>query len=104
MLSTNDFAQRVWVSLEDIRERMAVLETEFGHIRSHLEHLEAGFQEHIASHQSVPVCRCRNGGDNEDSNDASITINLSRRALSGGGLVGGGLAGLAAAAKALGWW
>ncbi len=105
MLSTNDFAQRVWVSLEDIRERMAVLETEFGHIRGHLEHLEEGLRDHISGHRSSTGCSCGRRRDGEPPNDASITIRLSRRALGGGGLLGGGIAGLAAgAAKALGWW
>ena len=104
MLSTNDFAQRVWVSLEDIRERMAVLETEFGHMRGHLEHLEEGLQGHIEGHRSSTDCSCGRRGDGEPPNEASVTLRLSRRALGGGGLLGGGMAGLAAAAKALGWW
>ena len=105
MLSTNDFAQRVWVSLEDIRERMAVLETEFGHIRSHLERLEDGLRDHINGHRSSIDCSCRRHREEGPANDASITIRLSRRALGGGGLLGGGIAGIAAAgAKALGWW
>ena len=104
MLSTNDFAQRVWVSLEDIRERVAVLETEFGHIRGHLEHLEEGLQGHISGHRSSMDCYRGRGRDVEPPNDASITIRLSRRALGGGGLLGGGMAGIAAGAKALGWW
>ena len=104
MLTTSDFAQRVWVSLEDIRERMAVLETEVKYARSQLERVETDLHEHTSGH--------KHGGpaphhDNEDDsrNGASITIKINRRVLGGGGLVGGGIAGLAAAtAKALGWW
>ncbi len=40
MLSTQDFAHEVWLSLENIRERLAVLETEARHTRGHLERLE----------------------------------------------------------------
>ena len=93
MLSTNDFAQRVWVSLEDIRERMAVLETEFGHMRGHLEHLEEDLQGHIEGHRSSTDGSCRRHREEGPANDASITIRLSRRTLGGGGLLGGGIAG-----------
>ena len=40
MLSTQDFAHEVWQSLENIRERLAVLETEVRHTRHDLLRLE----------------------------------------------------------------
>ena len=101
MLSTQDFAHRVWVSLEDIRERLAVLETEARHSRHHFHGLETGFNSHIASHRaSFPEL---NGSG--ATNGATVTIRVSRRWIGGGGLVGGCLVGAAAGAgKALGWW
>jgi len=107
MLSTHDFAHRVWVSLEDIRERLAVLENEVRHTRCHLRRLEGSLSSHIADHQSgrataQPALPAPNDGDS--SNGASITLRLNRKALGGGGLLGGGLVGLAAGAgKAFGW-
>ena len=91
--------------MEDIRERMAVLETEFSHVRSHLERLDTGLYGHLTGHEPPKADPCRDHKAGNRSSDASITLRFSRRTLGGGGLVGGGLAGLAAAsAKALGWW
>ena len=101
MLSTHDFAHRVWVSLEDIRERLAVLETEARHSRNHLHGLETGFSSHIASHHA-PYPELNSSGT---TNGASVTIRISRKMIGGGGLLGGCLVGAAAGAgKALGWW
>ena len=108
MLSAHDFAGRVWVSLEDIRDRLAVLENEVRHTRCHLHRLERSLGSHIADHQSgraasKPALPALSDGD--PSNGASITLRLNRKALGGGGLLGGALVGLAAGAgKALGWW
>ena len=112
MLSTNDFAQRVWVSLEDIRERLAVLETEMRHARRHLHRLESNQHSHPPVNQGAsPVGAIwvnqagQAVGDLFPVNGATFTLRLSRRALGGGGILGGGLAGIAAGtAKALGWW
>ena len=105
MLSTHDFAHRVWVSLEDIRERLAVLENEVRHTRCHLHRLEGSLLSHIADHQSGQATPKPSLDDGESSNGAIITLKLNRKALGGGGLVGGGMVGLAAGAgKAFGWW
>ena len=102
MLSTQDFAQRVWVSLEDIRERLAVLETEMWHTQCHLRRLEAGLQSHVTDHQHP---NHGEGAKDEAGNGASVTIHLSRKALRSSGLVGGGiLAAVIAMGKGLGWW
>ena len=101
MLSTQDFAHRVWVSLEDIRERLAVLETEARHSRHHLHGLETGLNSHVAGHPASS--RAFNGY--EAANGASITFRLNRKVIGGGGLLGGGALGVAlGAGKAMGWW
>ena len=103
MLSTNDFAHQVWVSLEDIRERLAVLETEMRHARCHLQRLETNQHHHAAPEGSTWLNQAAT--DLAPVNSATFTLRLSRRALGGGGLLGGSLAGLGAgAAKVLGWW
>jgi hypothetical protein len=90
MLTSQDFAGRVLSSLEDLRERLAVLEAEVRHVREGVARVEAGLRAHAADQ------RHGNGG---------VTIRVSRRALGGGGLVGGSLvAVLAGVGKALGWW
>lgn len=96
MVSTQDFAHEVWLSLENIRERLAVVETEVRHTRRDLLRLEAAFISHAGDHQhghSDDVGHGRNGG--------GITIKFSRKVL---GLTGGLVAVLAGAGKALGWW
>ncbi len=101
MLSTQDFAHRVWVSLEDIRERLAVLETEARHSRHHLHRLETGLDSHVAGH--LASSRALNGS--EAGNGNGITFRISRKVIGGGGLLGGGALGVAlGAGKALGWW
>ena len=101
MLSTHDFSQRVWVSLEDIRDRLAVLETEVRHSRRHLHRLETGLIAHVAGHQKSSS----EVNETETANGATITFRVSRKAIGGGGLLGGGAAGVAlGAGKALGWW
>ena len=105
MLSTHDFAHRVWVSLEDIRERLAVLENEVRHSRCHLHRLESSLRSHIVDHQVGRPALKPALNDGDASNGASVTLRVSRKTLGGGGLVGGGLVGLAVGAgKALGWW
>ena len=93
MVSTQDFAHEVWVSLENIRERLAVVETEIKHARRDLMRLETNLQSHVNRHPA--------GGsaDNEAANaansaDAAVNVRVSRKVLSGSAAVG----------KALGWW
>ncbi len=101
MLSTQDFAHRVWVSLEDIRERLAVLETEARHSRHHLHRLETGLDSHLAGHPASS--RALNGA--EAANGASFTFKISRKMIGGDGLFGDGLVGVGlGAGKALDWW
>ena len=110
MVSTQDFAHQVWQSLENIRECLAVLETEVRHARHDLMRLENGLISHTAGHHHPPAGGGPKPGrgsaaNDGDGNGATINIRISRRALGGGGVVGGGLvAGLIAAGKALGWW
>jgi len=102
MVSTQDFAHEVWQSLENIRERLAVVETEVRHTRRDLLRLETSLHSHIADHRRPG--RGKGPGD-ENGNGASITIRISRKTLGSGGVVGGGLlAAVAALGKALGWW
>ena len=100
MLSTQDFAHRVWVSLEDIRERLAVLETEARHSRHHLHRLETGLSAHVAGHQTPSAA----SSASEAGNGASVTFRLSRKVIGGGGLLGGTLGVALGAGKAIGWW
>ena len=113
MLSTQDFAHEVWLSLENIRERLAVLETEARHTRGHLERLEGRTDYGLAADAgSAPpgASRCRGeaGPDSGSDSGASINIRISRRtlgSLGGGGVIGGGLlAAVVGAGRALGWW
>ena len=102
MLSTQDFAHGVWQSLENIRERLAVLETEVRHSRRDLLRLETSLHSHEAGHRRNPP---GNGGNPDGVNGAIINVRISRKALSSGGVIGGGLlAAVAALGKALGWW
>lgn len=105
MLSTQDFAQRVWVSLEDIRERLAVIETEARHSRHHLHRLGTGLDSHLAGHLAGHLASSRGLNGSEAANGASVTFRVSRKMIGGGGLLGGGLVGVGlGAGKALGWW
>ena len=101
MVSTQDFAHEVWQSLENIRERLAVLETEVRHTRRDLLRLETSLTSHIADHR--PREHHSNNGGSRDVNGSSpeITIRFSRKLL---GLTGGLLALVVAVGKALGWW
>ncbi len=102
MLSTQDFAHEVWLSLENIRERLAVLETEARHTRCHLQRLEG----------RTPCVRAKPEASRADARGevpgASINIRISRKTLGsigGGGAIGGGLlAGVAGLGRMLGWW
>ena len=103
MLSTQDFAQQVWLSLENIRERLAVLETEARHTRHHLQILETRL--------SAPDNAATAADPNKNAPDhagATIHIRISRKtlgSLSGGGAIGGGvLAGVMGLGRLLGWW
>ena len=102
MLSTQDFAQQVWLSLENIRERLAVLETEARHTRHHLQLLENRLSAPTATETAAAD---KNAPDNAG---ATIHIRISRKtlgSLSGGGAIGGGvLAGVMALGRLLGWW
>lgn len=93
MVSTQDFAHEVWQSLENIRERLAVLETEVRHTRRDLLRLETSLAAHKADH--------RRGGDDDHGNGAGVTIKISRKLL---GFSGGLVALAAGAGKAMGWW
>ena len=117
MLSTQDFAHEVWLSLENIRERLAVLETEARHTRGHLERLEGRTDYGLAADAGAAppgVSRRRgeagpdSGSDSGSDSGASINIRISRRtlgSLGGGGVIGGGLlAAVVGTGRALGWW
>lgn len=99
MVSTQDFAREVWQSLENIRERLAVLETEVRHTRRDLLRLETSLTSHIADHRR----RSDHDSEGKDENDngSGITIKINRRLL---GLIGGVLATALAVGTALGWW
>ncbi len=102
MVSTQDFAHGVWQSLENIRERLAVLETEVRHSRRDLLRLETSLHSHVADHRRYPP---GNAGNPEGVNGATINIRISRKALGSGGVIGGGLlAALAGLGKMLEWW
>ena len=106
MLSTQDFAHRVWVSLEDIRERLAVLETEVRHSRHHLQRLETGLSAHVAGHPpSSPALHASPVDGSQGSNGANVTFRISPKVIGGSGLLGGGLVGVVlGAGRGLGWW
>ncbi len=90
MLTNQDFATRVLSSLEDLRERLAVLEAEVRHVREGLGRVEAGLQAHVADQRHT------GSGRKGDSKGATVTIRINRRMLGGGSLVGGGLVAVAA--------
>ena len=114
MIATQDFAREVWLSLENIRERLAALETEARHTRHHLQRLEeraaAAAVAAAAAGESRPVGSRRRDRDDAAAADsgAVIHIRISRKtlgSLGGGGVVGGGLlAGVMGLGRALGWW
>ena len=98
MVSTQDFAHEVWQSLENIRERLAVLETELRHTRRDLLRLETSLTAHIADHRHKSQAH---EPKDDNGNGAGVTIKINRKML---GLSGGLLAVLVGAGKALGWW
>ena len=98
MLSTQDFAQQVWLSLENIRERLAVVETEVRYLREDVAGLEESLKEHLAVHQHG----CGSSVETPDTG-AVVTVKLGRKLL-GGSTAAGAAAALAGLAKALGWW
>ena len=109
MIATQDFAREVWLSLENIRERLAALETEARHTRCHLQRLEE--RAAAAAGESGPG-RVRRRDEAAaaaaDDSGAVIHIRISRKtlgSLGGGGAIGGGLlAGVMGLGRALGWW
>ena len=115
MIATQDFAREVWLSLENIRERLAALETEARHTRHHLQRLEeqaaAAAVAAAAAGESRPVGSRRRDKDDDDTaadSGAVLHLRISRKtlgSLGGGGVVGGGLlAGVMGLGRALGWW
>ena len=108
MLSTQDFAHEVWLSLENIRERLAVLETEARHTRCHLQRLEGRGRSPYVRAGAEPEESRADGAVRAEDNGASIHIRISRKTLGsigGGGAIGGGLlAGVMGLGRALGWW
>lgn len=103
MLTNQDFAGRVLSSLEDLRERLAVLEAEVRHTREGVGRLESSLKAHLS--EQHPAGPSRKGDGTDGAGGASVTIRVNRRLLGGGGLVGGGVvAVVAGVGKALGWW
>ena len=98
MVSTHDFAHEVWVSLENIRERLAVVETEIRQARRDLARLEKGLGSHLERHP-----RGDGGRDRDDSPGDVVQVRFGRKLL-GGGAAGAGAAITAALGKAFGWW
>ena len=103
MVSTQDFAREVWLSLENIRERLAVLETELRHTRDDLVRLESSLDLHLGDRDAPRSrsCCAQVSGDHGEASASGITIRISRKLL---GLSGGIVAVTAGAGKALGWW
>ncbi len=100
MVSTQDFAHGVWQSLESIRERLAVVETEVRHTRRDLLRLETSLHSHVADHRRPAAVR-----PEAINESATINIRISRKALGSGGAIGGGVvASIAALGRLLGWW
>lgn len=86
------------MSLENIRERLAVLEAELRHTRRDLLRLETALTDHKSDHWH------KGGGDDvhvRHDSGGGVTININRKLL---GMSGGMLAVVAGAGKVLGWW
>ena len=99
MVSTQDFAREVWVSLENIRERLAVVETEIRHARRDMVRLEGALASHLERHN-----RSNGGGSSgDDSGENVVNLRFNRKLL-GGSAAGAGAAATAAVGKVLGWW
>ena len=103
MVSTQDFAHQVWLSLENIRERLAVLETELRFTRDDLVRLESSLDLHLGDRgaPSPRSCSGQVSGEPGEANVSGITIKISRKLL---GFSGGVVAVAAGGGKALGWW
>ena len=105
MIATQDFAREVWLSLENIRERLAALETEARHTRCHLQRLE---ERAAAAGESAAGRVRRRDDDAAADSGAVIHIRISRKtlgSLGGGGAIGGGLlAGVMGLGRVMGWW
>lgn len=98
MVSTQDFAREVWVSLENIRERLAVVETEIRHARRDMVRLEGALASHLEHHN-----RSNGGSNGDDSNPDVVHLRFNRKLL-GGSAAGAGAAVTAALGRLLGWW
>lgn len=98
MVSTQDFAREVWVSLENIRERLAVVETEIRHARRDMVRLEGALASHLERHN-----RSSGGSNGDDPNPDVVNLRFNRKLL-GGSAAGAAAAATAAVGKALGWW
>ena len=98
MVSTQDFAREVWVSLENIRERLAVVETEIRHARRDMVRLEGALASHLEQHNPS------NGGSSGDDSSPDVVHLRFNRKLLGGSAAGAAAAATAAAGKVLGWW
>ena len=99
MVSTQDFAREVWVSLENIRERLAVVETEIRHARRDMVRLEGALASHLERHN-----RSNGGSSNgDDSGENVVNLRFNRKLL-GGSAAGAGAAVTAAVGRVLGWW
>ena len=107
MIATQDFAREVWLSLENIRERLAALETEARHTRCHLQRLEERAVA-AAGESAAGRVRRREGAAADADGGAVIHIRISRKtlgSLGGGGAIGGGLlAGVMGLGRVMGWW
>ena len=99
MVSTQDFAREVWVSLENIRERLAVVETEIRHARRDLVRLEGALASHLERHNRSS----RGGSNGDDSGENVVNLRFNRKLL-GGSAAGAGAAVTAAVGRVLGWW
>ena len=108
MIATQDFAREVWLSLENIRERLAALETEARHTRCHLQRLEERAAAAAAGESGPGRVRRREGDAADAEGGAVIHIRISRKtlgSLGGGGAIGGGLlAGVMGLGRVMGWW
>ena len=98
MVSTQDFAREVWVSLENIRERLAVVETEIRHARRDMVRLEGALASHLERHN-----RSNDGSNGDDSSPDVVNLRFNRKLL-GGSAAGAAAAATAAVGRVLGWW
>ena len=103
MVSTQDFAREVWVSLENIRERLAVVETEIRHARRDMVRLEGALASHLERHNRSNGCNGDGDGNGDDSNPDVVHLRFNRKLL-GGSAAGAGAAATAALGRMLGWW